>query len=177
MINIYKILYVCNLRERRISLETFLHPFLFVVRKSSFSPPSWRFRLMSTTTKEGGGGGGGGEEEEEKVIVLFKATGGDTPLLKQRKVKVLRKAKFVDVVAYVSKLLQRAHVFVYLNDAFTPRYDEEVGRLFDWFGSGSGGGGGAGDASGVGGGGGGGRDETKKKQVLVVNYSTQQAYG
>ena len=101
---------------------------------------------------------------------------GDTPLLKQRKVKVLRKAKFVDVVAYVSKLLQRAHVFVYLNDAFTPRYDEEVGRLFDWFGSGSGGGGGAGDASGVGGGGGG-RDETKKKQVLVVNYSTQQAYG
>ena len=122
---------------------------------------------MSTTTKEGGGGGGGGEEEEEKVIVLFKATGGDTPLLKQRKVKVLRKAKFVDVVAYVSKLLQRAHVFVYLNDAFTPRYDEEVGRLFDWFGSGSGGGGGAGDASGVGGGGGG-RDETKKKQVLVV---------
>tara|TARA_A100001037_G_scaffold27130_1_gene21911 strand:- start:145 stop:555 length:411 start_codon:yes stop_codon:yes gene_type:complete len=136
---------------------------------------------MSTTTKEGGGGGGGGgeeEEEEEKVIVLFKATGGDTPLLKQRKVKVLRKAKFVDVVAYVSKLLQRAHVFVYLNDAFTPRYDEEVGRLFDWFGSGSGGGGGAGDASGVGGGGGGGgRDETKKKQVLVVNYSTQQAYG
>ena len=147
---------------------------LFVrVRKSSFSPPSWRFRLMSTTAKEGGGGG---EEEEEKVIVLFKATGGDTPLLKQRKVKVLRKAKFVDVVAYVSKLLQRAHVFVYLNDAFTPRYDEEVGRLFDWFGSGSGGGGGAGDASGVGGGGGG-RDETKKKQVLVVNYSTQQAYG
>jgi len=130
---------------------------------------------MSTTTKEGGGGGEE-EEEEEKVIVLFKATGGDTPLLKQRKVKVLRKAKFVDVVAYVSKLLQRAHVFVYLNDAFTPRYDEEVGRLFDWFGSGSGGGGGAGDASGVGGGGGG-RDETKKKQVLVVNYSTQQAYG
>ena len=122
---------------------------------------------MSTTAKEGGGGG---EEEEEKVIVLFKATGGDTPLLKQRKVKVLRKAKFVDVVAYVSKLLQRAHVFVYLNDAFTPRYDEEVGRLFDWFGSGSGGGGGAGDASGVGGGGG---DETKKKQVLVVNYATQ----
>ena len=90
---------------------------------------------------------------EDKVVVLFKPTGGDTPLLKQTKVKVLRSAKFV---------------FVYLNDAFTPSYDEQVGRLFDWFGSGSGG---EGEFETNGG------SARKKKQMLVVNYSAQQAYG
>ena len=50
---------------------------------------------------------------EDKVVVLFKPTGGDTPLLKQTKVKVLRSAKFVDVVSHLSRQVKRAHVFVY----------------------------------------------------------------
>ena len=100
--------------------------------------------------------------------ILFKPTGGDTPLLKQTKVKVLRSAKFVDVVSHLSRQVKRAHVFVYLNDAFTPSYDEQVGRLFDWFGSGSGG---EGEFETNGG------SARKKKQMLVVNYSAQQAYG
>jgi hypothetical protein len=104
---------------------------------------------------------------EDKVVVLFKPTGGDTPLLKQTKVKVLRSAKFVDVVSHLSRQVKRAHVFVYLNDAFTPSYDEQVGRL-DWFGSGSGG---EGEFETNGG------SARKKKQMLVVNYSAQQAYG
>ena len=107
-------------------------------------------------------------QSEDKVVVLFKPTGGDTPLLKQTKVKVLRSAKFVDVVSHLSRQVKRAHVFVYLNDAFTPSYDEQVGRLFDWFGSGSGG---EGEFETNGG------SARKKKQMLVVNYSAQQAYG
>ena len=116
--------------------------------------------------------------DDNKVVVLFKPTGGDTPLLKQTKVKVSRSAKFVDVVSHLSRQVKRAHVFVYLNDAFTPRYEEEVGRLFDWFATG-----GSSSSDVVVG-----EDgeeisqqqqqqQKNKKQMLVVNYSAQQAYG
>ena len=61
----------------------------------------------------------------EKVVVLLKAT-GDAPILKQNKFKITAADKFEKVVGFLSAQLGRKGVFVYLNSAFTPSYDETV---------------------------------------------------
>jgi ubiquitin-like protein ATG12 len=88
---------------------------------------------------------------EAKVVVLFKPTGA-APLLKQPKCKVSRDCLFLELVAHLRKLLRSQDVYVYLNQAFTPKFDERVGRLFDWY---------KGDG----------------QNMLVVHYAVQAAYG
>ena len=90
---------------------------------------------------------------QTKLIVLLKAT-GDAPRLKQSKVKVNTSCEFVEVVLHLSRVLKQKSVgiFVYLNGGFTPSYNEHVGRLARWYGSGGGG-------------------------ELVVHYCLQAAYG
>ena len=85
----------------------------------------------------------------EKVVVLLKAT-GDAPILKQNKFKITAADKFEKVVGFLSNQLGGKRVFVYLNSAFTPSYDETVANLYAWHGV---------------------------EGKLVVNYALQQAWG
>ena len=90
----------------------------------------------------------------DKVVVLLKAT-GDAPILKQNKFKITASDRFEKVVSFLTTQLkpqigQDGRVFVYLNSAFTPRYDERVSNLYAWYGV---------------------------EGKLVVNYALQQAWG
>ena len=85
----------------------------------------------------------------EKVVVLLKAT-GDAPILKQNKFKITSSDRFEKVVGFLSNQLGKKQIFVYLNSAFTPRYDETVANLYRWHGV---------------------------EGKLVVNYALQQAWG
>ena len=90
----------------------------------------------------------------DKVVVLLKAT-GDAPILKQNKFKITASDKFEKVVSFLTTQLKPqigtdGRVFVYLNIAFTPRYDERVSNLYAWYGV---------------------------EGKLVVNYALQQAWG
>jgi ubiquitin-like protein ATG12 len=96
-----------------------------------------------------GGEAGASAPAPEKVVVLLKAT-GDAPILKQNKFKITAADKFEKVVGFLSAQLGRKGVFVYLNSAFTPSYDETVANLYAWHGV---------------------------EGKLVVNYALQQAWG
>ena len=90
----------------------------------------------------------------DKVVVLLKAT-GDAPILKRNKFKITASDKFEKVVSFLTTQLKPqigtdGRVFVYLNSAFTPRYDERVSNLYAWYGV---------------------------EGKLVVNYALQQAWG
>jgi ubiquitin-like protein ATG12 len=85
----------------------------------------------------------------DKVVVLLKAT-GDAPILKQNKFKITSSERFEKVVGFLSKQLGKEQIFVYLNSAFTPNYDETVANLYRWHGT---------------------------EGKLVVNYAMQQAWG
>jgi ubiquitin-like protein ATG12 len=90
----------------------------------------------------------------DKVVVLLKAT-GDAPILKQNKFKITASDRFEKVVQFLTAQLKPqigadGRVFVYLNSAFTPRYDEKVANLYAWHGV---------------------------EGKLVVNYALQQAWG
>ena len=68
-----------------------------------------------------------------KVVVLLRAV-GDAPILKQNKFKISATEKFEKVVSFLGVQLRGKSIFVYLNSAFTPRYDETVANLFLWHG-------------------------------------------
>jgi ubiquitin-like protein ATG12 len=68
-----------------------------------------------------------------KVVVLLRAV-GDAPILKQNKFKISATEKFEKVVSFLGVQLRGKSIFVYLNSAFTPRYDETVANLFQWHG-------------------------------------------
>lgn len=85
----------------------------------------------------------------DKVVVLLKAT-GDAPILKQNKFKITASDRFEKVVGFLSNQLGKKQIFVYLNSAFTPSYDETVANLYSWYGV---------------------------EGKLVVNYALQQAWG
>ena len=85
----------------------------------------------------------------DKVVVLLKAT-GDAPILKQNKFKITSSDRFEKVVGFLSNQLGKKQIFVYLNSAFTPSYDETVANLYSWHGV---------------------------EGKLVVNYALQQAWG
>ena len=89
------------------------------------------------------------EDPPAKVVVLLKAT-GDAPILKQNKFKISAHEKFEKVVSFLGAQLGKKQIFVYLNSAFTPRYDETVANLYEWHGV---------------------------EGKLVVNYATTPAWG
>tara|TARA_B110000977_G_scaffold42536_1_gene57537 strand:- start:11927 stop:12310 length:384 start_codon:yes stop_codon:yes gene_type:complete len=88
-------------------------------------------------------------EGPAKVIVLLRNT-GDAPILSPNKFKISAEEKFEKVVAAIKARIGRKQIFVYLNSAFTPRYDETVAKLFKWHGV---------------------------EGKLVVNYATVPAWG
>lgn len=107
--------------------------------EGAVAPPSGSSPVVERTTSA----------PPEKVVVLLKAT-GDAPILKQNKFKITAADKFEKVVGFLSTQLGGKRVFVYLNSAFTPGYDETVANLYAWHGV---------------------------EGKLVVNYALQQAWG
>ena len=55
---------------------------------------------------------------------------------KQNKFKISAHEKFEKVVSFLGAQLGKKQIFVYLNSAFTPRYDETVANLYEWHGGG-----------------------------------------
>ncbi|KAJ4958922.1 hypothetical protein NE237_026033 [Protea cynaroides] len=70
---------------------------------------------------------------ERKVVIHLRAT-GDAPILKQAKFKIAGTDKFVKVIDFLRRQLNRDTLFVYVNSAFSPNPDELVIDLYDNFG-------------------------------------------
>ena len=102
-----------------------------------------------TGAKESSSGSPRLPDPPAKVVVLLKAT-GDAPILKQNKFKISAHEKFEKVVSFLGTQLGKKQIFAYLNSAFTPRYDETVAKLYEWYGV---------------------------EGKLVVNYATTPAWG
>ncbi|KAL0554305.1 hypothetical protein IC582_008223 [Cucumis melo] len=68
-----------------------------------------------------------------KVVVLLRAT-GDAPILKQTKFKMPGTDKFIKVIDYIRRSIQRDTLFVFVNSAFSPGPDETVIDLYNNFG-------------------------------------------
>ncbi|XP_058504173.1 ubiquitin-like protein ATG12 [Solea solea] len=76
-------------------------------------------------------------EEKKKIDVLLKAV-GDTPIMKTKKWSVERSRTVQALAQFISRFLKldaNEQLFIYVNQAFAPSPDQEVGLLFDCFGS------------------------------------------
>uniref|UniRef100_A0A3P8WNT5 Ubiquitin-like protein ATG12 n=1 Tax=Cynoglossus semilaevis TaxID=244447 RepID=A0A3P8WNT5_CYNSE len=71
------------------------------------------------------------------IDVLLKAV-GDTPIMKTKKWAVDRGRTVQSLSQFISRFLKldaNEQLFIYVNQAFAPSPDQEVGALFDCFGS------------------------------------------
>ncbi|KAG7237612.1 hypothetical protein INR49_032058 [Caranx melampygus] len=76
-------------------------------------------------------------EEKKKIDVLLKAV-GDTPIMKTKKWAVDRGRTVQSLSQFISRFLKldgSEQLFIYVNQSFAPSPDQEVGVLFDCFGS------------------------------------------
>ncbi|XP_019724653.1 ubiquitin-like protein ATG12 isoform X1 [Hippocampus comes] len=76
-------------------------------------------------------------EEKKKIDVLLKAV-GDTPIMKTKKWAVDRSRTVQSLSQFISRFLKldaNEQLFIYVNQSFAPSPDQEVGVLFDCFGS------------------------------------------
>ncbi|CAG6015206.1 unnamed protein product [Menidia menidia] len=76
-------------------------------------------------------------EEKKKIDVLLKAV-GDTPIMKTKKWAVDRGRTVQSLAQFISRFLKfdaSEQLFIYVNQSFAPSPDQEVGVLFDCFGS------------------------------------------
>ncbi|MCJ8728792.1 hypothetical protein PDJAM_G00008540 [Pangasius djambal] len=76
-------------------------------------------------------------EEKKKIDVLLKAV-GDTPIMKTKKWAVERGRTVQSLAQFISRFLKlepSEQLFIYVNQSFAPSPDQEVGVLFDCFGS------------------------------------------
>ncbi|KAK3551254.1 hypothetical protein QTP70_013974 [Hemibagrus guttatus] len=76
-------------------------------------------------------------EEKKKIDVLLKAV-GDTPIMKTKKWAVERGRTIQSLAQFISRFLKlepSEQLFIYVNQSFAPSPDQEVGVLFDCFGS------------------------------------------
>lgn len=76
-------------------------------------------------------------EKESKVEVLLRPT-GDAPILKKKKWHVDRSQTVGYVNGFLRSLLKLGvsdSLFLYINQAFAPSPDRELGSLFDCYGS------------------------------------------
>ncbi|XP_068180292.1 ubiquitin-like protein ATG12 [Antennarius striatus] len=76
-------------------------------------------------------------EEKKKIDVLLKAV-GDTPIMKTKKWAVDRGRTVQSLSQFISKFLKldaSDQLFIYVNQSFAPSPDQDVGVLFDCFGS------------------------------------------
>ncbi|XP_072884817.1 ubiquitin-like protein ATG12 isoform X2 [Hemitrygon akajei] len=73
----------------------------------------------------------------ETVDILLKAV-GDTPIMKQKKWTVERSRTIQALGQFVKKFLKLEpleQLFIYVNQSFAPSPDQEVGTLYECFGS------------------------------------------
>uniref|UniRef100_A0A1A8SJE5 Ubiquitin-like protein ATG12 n=1 Tax=Nothobranchius rachovii TaxID=451742 RepID=A0A1A8SJE5_9TELE len=76
-------------------------------------------------------------DEKKKIDVLLKAV-GDTPIMKKKKWAVDRGRTLQSLSQFISRFLKldaSEQLFIYVNQSFAPSPDQEVGILFDCFGS------------------------------------------
>ncbi|TSR75290.1 Ubiquitin-like protein ATG12 [Bagarius yarrelli] len=76
-------------------------------------------------------------EEKKKIDVLLKAV-GDTPIMKTKKWAVEKGRTVQSLAQFISRFLKlepSEQLFIYVNQSFAPSPDQEVGALFDCFGS------------------------------------------
>ncbi|XP_032375160.1 ubiquitin-like protein ATG12 [Etheostoma spectabile] len=76
-------------------------------------------------------------DDKKKIDVLLKAV-GDTPIMKTKKWTVDRGRTVQSLSQFISRFLKldsSEQLFIYVNQSFAPSPDQEVGVLFDSFGS------------------------------------------
>ncbi|XP_041648427.1 ubiquitin-like protein ATG12 [Cheilinus undulatus] len=76
-------------------------------------------------------------DEKKKIDVLLKAV-GDTPIMKTKKWAVDRGRTVQSLAQFISRFLKldaSEQLFIYVNQSFAPSPDQDVGVLFDCFGS------------------------------------------
>ncbi|KAJ8355018.1 hypothetical protein SKAU_G00225850 [Synaphobranchus kaupii] len=79
----------------------------------------------------------GTNEEKKKIDILLKAV-GDTPIMKTKKWAVERGRTVHSLSLFISRFLKlepTEQLFIYVNQSFAPSPDQEVGVLFECFGS------------------------------------------
>ncbi|XP_032876403.1 ubiquitin-like protein ATG12 [Amblyraja radiata] len=77
------------------------------------------------------------EPQRRKIDVLLKAV-GDTPIMKQKKWTVERSRTIQALGLFVTKFLKLEageQLFIYVNQSFAPSPEQDVGTLFECFGS------------------------------------------
>ncbi|XP_019372533.1 PREDICTED: ubiquitin-like protein ATG12 [Gavialis gangeticus] len=76
-------------------------------------------------------------DAKKKIDVLLKAV-GDTPIMKTKKWTVERTRTIQGLVDFIKKFLKlmaSEQLFIYVNQSFAPSPDQEVGTLYECFGS------------------------------------------
>ncbi|XP_053546607.1 ubiquitin-like protein ATG12 [Bombina bombina] len=76
-------------------------------------------------------------ETKRKIDVLLKAV-GDTPILKNKKWTMERTRTVKGLMDFIKKYLKMElaeQLFIYVNQSFAPSPDQEVGTLYECFGS------------------------------------------
>uniref|UniRef100_A0A4W5MTI1 Ubiquitin-like protein ATG12 n=1 Tax=Hucho hucho TaxID=62062 RepID=A0A4W5MTI1_9TELE len=79
----------------------------------------------------------GTADEKKKIDVLLKAV-GDTPIMKTKKWSVEKGRTVQSLSQFISRFLKmeaNEQLFIYVNQSFSPSPDQEVGVLFECFGS------------------------------------------
>ncbi|KAI7806335.1 ubiquitin-like protein ATG12 [Triplophysa rosa] len=79
----------------------------------------------------------GSPDEKKKIDILLKAV-GDTPIMKTKKWAVERGRTVQSLAQFISRFLKlepSEQLFIYVNQSFAPSPDQEVGVLFECFGS------------------------------------------
>ncbi|GAB5359907.1 hypothetical protein AAMO2058_000582400 [Amorphochlora amoebiformis] len=92
-------------------------------------------------------------QEGKKVTVHFRASGGNTPILKRKKFKVKATHQFSFIIAFLRrnlKLKESHSLFYYIAQSFSPSPEECIEDLFNCF---------------------------KLNDELVVNYCTTNCWG
>ncbi|KAM6475487.1 ubiquitin-like protein ATG12 [Liasis olivaceus] len=135
-----------------------LEPVL-VASAPGFSPEEGGRGEGGEETSENGGGGGGAVavgtldatplsalspvaeepagDTKKKIDVLLKAV-GDTPIMKTKKWTVEKTRTIQSLIDFIKrflKLLASEQLFIYVNQSFAPSPDQEVGTLYECFGS------------------------------------------
>lgn len=76
-------------------------------------------------------------DTKKKIDILLKAV-GDTPIMKTKKWAVERTRTVQALIDFIRKflrLLASEQLFIYVNQSFAPSPDQEVGTLYECFGS------------------------------------------
>ncbi|XP_077313446.1 ubiquitin-like protein ATG12 [Lithobates pipiens] len=76
-------------------------------------------------------------ETKRKIDVLLKAV-GDTPIMKNKKWTIERIRTVQGLMDFIKKYLKldsSEQLFIYVNQSFAPSPDQEVGTLYECFGS------------------------------------------